>query len=64
MKKALLICVFVAAALWLSGCMVISSEDHRHHGHARVVCPPPRETVRVVYPPAPHPPYRHPHEWR
>ena len=68
MRKALLVCIFMAAALWLSGCMVISSEEHRHAGHARVLRPPPRETVRVIHapapPPRPHPPYRYPHGWR
>lgn len=67
MKTTLLICILAAATLWLSGCMVIS-EEHGHHGHPHAVCPPPHETVRVIYTPAPeprpHPPYHHERDWR
>ena len=63
MKTTLLIGILVAAALWLGGCTVVS-EEHRHHGHCHAVCPPPHEPVRVIYAPAPCPPYYHPHDWR
>ncbi len=53
MKKALLICTIVAAALLLNGCVVFSFDQP---GHTRRVCairPPSQGVVRVVHIPCP-----------
>jgi len=68
MNRIMLIVVVLASALWLSGCMVISAEEHKVHGHSRVMSPPPVERVEVIHVPGPGPRSHHPaprpHGWR
>ena len=54
MRKALLTCILTAALL-LSGCVVVSSEEFRHARRFHGVCPPPHHPVRVVPVPCPPP---------
>jgi hypothetical protein len=68
MKKMLLTGGLIAAASLLSGCMVISCDEHRAPRHPHIVCPPPGAVVEVVpvprYPPGPPRHGHHPDEWR
>ncbi len=68
MNKIMLIAVMAALMLWLSGCMVISCDEHRSARAVRVVHVPPAERVEVIQvpgpPPRPHWDHRGPHGWR
>jgi hypothetical protein len=68
MNRIMLIAVVAASMLWLGGCMVISSKEHRTAREVRVIHVPPVERVEVYRVPGPPPrPYDHrprPHEWR
>jgi hypothetical protein len=67
-NRIMLIAVVAALMLWLSGCMVIDSEEHCRTRQVRVIHAPPVRTVEVVHvpgPPArPHGPRDHAREWR
>jgi len=68
MNRILLIIVVAASMLWLSGCMVISCEEHRSARGVCVVPARPHRVVEVVRGPGPGPrPYHdhdHPPGWR
>jgi len=53
MKKALWICMVIAAALWLSGCTIISFEESGRTKHVCAVCTPAQGILRVVHVPCP-----------
>jgi len=62
MKKALWIVGLAAAALLLSGCLVVY-EEHRAPRHPHVVYGPPCGVVEVI-PAPPPPPHWHRHHHR
>jgi hypothetical protein len=68
MNRVMLIAVVAALMLWLSGCMVISCEEHRSARDVRVVRARPERVVEVIHvpgpPPRPHRDHAHPREWR
>jgi hypothetical protein len=68
MNRIRLIAVVAASMLWLSGCMVISSEEHRSARDVRVVAARPVRVVEVIHvpnpPPRPHREHAHPRGWR
>lgn len=68
MNRIMLIAVVAASMLWLSGCMVISSEEHRSARAVRVVPAHPDRVVEVIHvpspPPRPHRDHAHPRGWR
>jgi hypothetical protein len=53
MKKTLLICIIMAAALWLSGCTILSFEEGGHTKRLRAACTPSQGILRVVHVPCP-----------
>jgi len=53
MKKALFICIVMAAALLLSGCVVISFEESGRTKRLYAVCTPSQGVIRVVHVPCP-----------
>jgi hypothetical protein len=60
MKTKLMICLLVAAALWLSGCTVISFEESGHTKRLYTFCTP-SQGIRVVRVPCPEPRPRQSH---
>ncbi|MHC4331924.1 MAG: hypothetical protein ACYSWW_27800 [Planctomycetota bacterium] len=40
MRKAALITALILSILYLGGCVVVSSEEHRPHKHQHVECSP------------------------
>jgi hypothetical protein len=53
MKTKLMICLLVAAALWLSGCTVISFEESGRTKRLYTFCTPSQGVIRVVHVPCP-----------
>jgi len=51
MKKALLMGILMVAALWLSGCTILSFEEDGHMRRLRAVCTPSQGILRVVHVP-------------
>jgi len=58
MKKVLWICLIVAAAVWLSGCTIISFEESGHTKRLCAVYTPSQGILRVVHVPCPDSPPR------
>ena len=55
MKKALLVLVILAAAVLLSGCVVISFEESGRTRRFYAICMPAQGAIRVVHVPSPQP---------
>ncbi len=55
MKKALWIGVVVAVTVWVSGCVVITSEESGPPKRLYVLCSPSREVIRVIHAPRAEP---------
>lgn len=61
MKTKLMICLLAAAALWLSGCTVMSFEESGHTKRLYTFCTPSQCAIRVVHVPCPEPRPRQSH---
>ena len=55
MKKTLLICMMMAAAFLLSGCVVISFEESGRTKRVYAICSPSQGVIRVVHVACPEP---------
>jgi len=53
MKKILLICTMMAAALLLNGCVIFSFEESGHTKRVCAVCAPSQGLIRIVHVPCP-----------
>ncbi len=53
MKTKLMICLLAVAALWLSGCTVLSFEQSGHTKRLYTICTPSQCAIRMVRVPCP-----------